>query len=74
MLKFYFMQCRRHGASCLAIESPGGSTRLTDGKCCGSWSIEKTFRVREHSLLDARREINKALRRTRRASAPTIKD
>lgn len=33
------LRCSRHGAECLAIND----TRVTLGKCCGSWELVKTY-------------------------------
>lgn len=45
--------CRKHNRHALAVRPYGeddGSTRITGGKCCGSWSVAQTFRIDRDAL------------------------
>jgi hypothetical protein len=43
------LRCRQHGCWGIAIDG----VRITSGKCCGSWAIERTWRVLPSEIRDA---------------------
>lgn len=47
-IRMDLLHCRTHDVWAIAVARLGdedGSTRITHGKCCGSWTIERHWNV-----------------------------
>lgn len=38
-------RCKRHGYYCIEFGDDNGGTRMTPGKCCGSWTEIKRWKL-----------------------------
>lgn len=65
----------KHGYTCISLDvlewknghDHGHGTRLTRGKCCGSWRFVKKFELDESDLVEMKRTINDTLRELKQA-------
>lgn len=59
-------RCPTHGYWSVSIDDESGGTRLTPSKCCGRWSIVKSWRLSAQEWDRVIAEVRVALMRTRK--------
>jgi hypothetical protein len=60
VMKLVINRCNRHNFWSVSIEDEDGGTRITPGKCCGSWSTVKEFNLSASDWRDIEKEARLA--------------
>jgi len=64
------VKCPVHDYWAVIIDADGtGGYRLTPSKCCGQWSVVRTWALEAHAIEQAQDELRRAKRRLKRREA-----
>ena len=69
MRKLTIMQCRKHDFWAISVDDDGGGTRITPGKCCGSWKDLKSWAMSASDFREAARLFEEAAEDVERGAA-----